>query len=348
MKPARVLALVLLAGTLGGAGLVSARAEGWDPGVPAAGIQGYAGPGWSVLFGPGGTGEMASLGPVMFQLSEALFLGPMIAYQETASEGSDSFLGGVRFEAYLAKLSRGPFATSVMLSALAGAAGLNEKPGFAVQLDAELDANLLLFPSFTLAAGPMASLRVRSGRPAILGGFGFSVKEGTVFAQRSLAAWGPHGPRVGGYWQGLWTFVNGSPVFVDGGGTRVEFASGLGLGITGGVLRQLVRDGGSDLAIMLSGLTVEWNAHLTPWLTVTPRVAMGFALYGWVAPDESIEGGPHFMIRPELCAFVGVLPFLQIGGGIGYQLVAGTPETTIPLDPLSSAAFSLQVRVGHP
>ena len=34
-----------------------------------------------------------------------LFLGPMIAYQETASEGSDSVLGGVRFEAYLAKPS---------------------------------------------------------------------------------------------------------------------------------------------------------------------------------------------------------------------------------------------------
>ena len=39
-------------------------------------LQGYAGPGWSVLFGPGGTGEMASLGPVMFRVSPAAYLGP--------------------------------------------------------------------------------------------------------------------------------------------------------------------------------------------------------------------------------------------------------------------------------
>jgi hypothetical protein len=104
---------------------------------------------------------------------------------------------------------------------------------------------------------------------------------------------------------------------------------------------------GSDLAVMLSGLTAECNAHLPRWFTVTPRVSAGAALYGWVAPDDTIEGRTHFMIRPELCAYLGILPFLEIGGGIGYQFVAGKADTAIPLDPLSSVAFSIQVRVGE-
>jgi hypothetical protein len=338
------LALAVLLSAAGG--LVCAHGDGQDALAPVGGPQGYAGPGWAILFGPGGTGEMASLGPVMFRVSENLYLGPLIAYSESASEGPDAFLGGIKVEGYLGRLSRGPYSTSVALSLLAGAAGLNEEAGFAAQLDAELDANLLLFPSFTLAAGPLLSSRLRSERLEVLPGVGFSVKEASSDSRRALLNWGPGGPRVGGYWQGLWTYVNGSPVFVDGGGTRVELPVGLAFGITGGVLRQRVRQGGSDLAIMLSGVSAEWNAHLTPWLTVTPRVVSGLAMYGWVAPDESIEGGPHFMVRPELCAFLGVLPFLQIGGGIGYQFVLGAPTTAIPLGRLSSLALSVQARVG--
>ena len=41
---------------------------------------GYAGPGWSVLFGTEGTGEMASLGPVMFRIAPRGYLGPIIVY----------------------------------------------------------------------------------------------------------------------------------------------------------------------------------------------------------------------------------------------------------------------------
>jgi hypothetical protein len=178
-------------------------------------------------------------------------------------------------------------------------------------------------------------------------GFGFSLKEGNSDFGRPLVRWSPEGPRVGGYWQGLWTYVNGSPVFIDGGGTRVELRNGLAFGITGGVLRQNVRRSGSDLAIMLTGATAEWNAHLARWFTVTPRVAAGLGMYGWAAADGSVEGAAHFVLRPELCAYLGVLPFLEIGGGIGYQLVTGKPATAIPLDSLSSLAFSIQARVGH-
>jgi hypothetical protein len=37
----------------------------------------------------------------------------------------------------------------------------------------------------------------------------------------------------------------------------------------------------------------------------------------------------------------------RLGGGIGYQLVAGEPNTAIPLDRLSSIAFNIQARVGE-
>ena len=345
MKQAKVLALALVLTAVGGPAFVQADAQ--QIVSPASGLQGYAGPGWSILFGADGAAEIASLGPVMFRVFDRIYLGPVIAYQESASEGPDSFLGGVKVEAYLSRPSWGFYSTSIALSALAGASGINQEPVFSAQLDAELDANLLLFPAFTLAVGPVLSLRLRSERLTVLPGVGFSVKESTLDGPKALVNWGPAGPKVGGYWQGLWTFANGSLVFVDGGGTRVEFPGGLAVGITGGVLRQRVQQSGSDLAIMLAGVSAEWNAHLTGWLTVTPRVVTGVALYGWVAADETVEGGPHFMIRPELCAYLGVLPFLELGGGIGYQFVLGASNTTIPLDPLSSAAFSVQVRVGH-
>jgi hypothetical protein len=104
---------------------------------------------------------------------------------------------------------------------------------------------------------------------------------------------------------------------------------------------------GSELAIMLTGVTAEWNQSLTRWFTVTPRVTTGLAMYGWQAPDGTVDGSPHFMIRPELSAYFGILPFMEVGGGVGYHLVAGEADTTIPLDRLSSVSFSIQARVGE-
>jgi hypothetical protein len=310
-------------------------------------LQGYAGPGWSVLFGPEGTGEMASLGPVMFRISPAGYLGPIIAYEESASEGPGVFLGGVKAEGYLEKLSRGFYSTSAGISILAGAAGLNSTAEFAARLNGELNANFHLFPSLCFAVGPLVSLRYQAEDFTILPGFTFALKEGTVIDTRPLIPLKEGGLRVGGYWQGLWIFVDGGAAFVDGGGTHVQLPSGLAFGITGGVLRQRIEKAGSDLAVMLTGVTAEWDRRLTPWFTVTPRVTTGLTLYGWQAPDGTMDGGPHFMIRPELSAYIGILPFMEVGGGIGYHFVAGEADTSIPLDRLSSVSFSIQVRVGE-
>jgi hypothetical protein len=314
---------------------------------PGRDIQGYAGPGWSVLFGPEGYAEMSSLGPVMFRISESGYLGPAIAYEESGSEGPGAFLGGMKAEYYLEKLSRGFYSTSAGISLLAGAGDINTVPLFTARIDAELNANFHLFPAFILAAGPMVSLRRESEDLAFLAGFTFSLKEGAGDIGRPLVRLREGGPRVGGYWQGLWLRVKGRTVFVDGGGTRLELPSGLAFGITGGVLRQRVEQGGSDLAVMLTGVTAGWNEALTPRLTLAPRLTAGLAFYGWAAPDGGMDGGPHVMIRPELCAYLGVLPFMAIGGGIGWQFVPGEAETAIPLGPLSSFAFSIQARVGR-
>lgn len=311
------------------------------------GPTGYAGPGWSILFGAHGTAEMASLGPVMFRISDRIFLGPLIAYEESSSEGPGFILGGAKVEGYLNRLSSKFYSTSAGVSILAGAESINDGGQFAAQINAELNANVLIFPSFCLGTGPMLSLRLDSSALTVHPGFTFSVKEGTGYSDTPIFKLKEDGPRVCGYWQGLWTFVNDEAVFVDGGGTRLELPSGLAFGITGGVLRQRVEDSGSDLAVMLTGVTAEWNGHVNNWLTITPRVASGLAMYGWIAPDDSIDGGPHFMIRPELCTYLRILPFMEIGGGVGYQFVAGEAETAIPMDALSSAAFSVQVRVGE-
>jgi hypothetical protein len=98
---------------------------------------------------------------------------------------------------------------------------------------------------------------------------------------------------------------------------------------------------------MLTGVTAEWNLRLTSWFTVSPRVTTGLAMYGWQAPDGTMDGGPHFMVRPELSAYFGILPFMEVGGGVGYHVVAGEADTTIPLDQLSSISFSIQARVGE-
>jgi hypothetical protein len=308
--------------------------------------QGYAGPGWSVLFGPDGTGEMASLGPVMFRISPAGYLGPIIAYEESASEGPGVFLGGIKAEGYLDKLSRGFYSTSAGISILTGAAGLNSTAEFAARINGELNANFLLFPSLCLAVGPLVSLRYQAEDFTVLPGFTFALKEGTVIDAGPLIPLREGGIRIGGYWQGLWVFTDGRAGFVDGGGTCLRLPSGLAFGITGGVLRQRIEKSGSDLAIMLTGVTAEWNRRLTSWFTISPRLTTGLAMVGWQAPDGTMDGGPHFMIRPELSAYFGVLPFMEVGGGIGYHFVAGEADTTIPLDRLSSMSFSIQARVG--
>jgi len=310
-------------------------------------LQGYAGPGWSILFGPGGTGEMASLGPVMFRISPAGYLGPIIAYEESASEGPGVFLGGVKAEGYLEKLSRGFYSTSVGISILAGAEGLNSTAEFAARINGELNANFHLFPSLCLAVGPMFSLRYQAEDFTVLPGFTFALKEGTVIDARPLIPLKERGIRVGGYWQGLWIFTDGEAGFIDGGGTRLRLPSGLAFGITGGVLRQRIEKSGSDLAIMLTGVTAEWNRRLASWFTVSPRVTTGLAMYGWQAPDGTVDGGPHFMIRPELSIYLGILPFMEVGGGVGYHFATGEADTSIPLDQLSSVSFSIQVRVGE-
>lgn len=323
-----------------------------DEGIKATGyqsreLQGYAGPGWSVLFGPGGSGEMASLGPVMFRISPAGYVGPVIAYEESASEGPGLFLGGVKAEGYLDKLSRGFYSTSAGISILAGASGLNSTAEFSARLNGELNANFCLLPSLCLAVGPLVSLQYESEDFVVLPGFTFSLKEGTGSDAKQLIPLKEGGLRVGGYWQGLWLFVDDRLGFVDGGGTHVQLPSGLAFGITGGVLRQRIERSGSDMAVMLAGVTAEWDRRLTSWFTLTPRVTTGLAMYGWQAPDGTMEGGPHFMIRPELSAYVGILPFMEVGVGVGYHVVAGEADTSIPLDRLSSVSFSVQARVGE-
>jgi hypothetical protein len=99
---------------------------------------------------------------------------------------------------------------------------------------------------------------------------------------------------------------------------------------------------------MITGITGEWNFRPLSWVTITPRVTTGVALYGWWNESEqSMDGGPHFMIRPEICAFIKLLPFLSLGGGFGRHMVAGEAQTAAPMGTLSSWAFTLQFRVGE-
>ena len=342
----KVFALLSLASLLLGAPVFGQEGVS-DSSSPHNTLQGYAGPGWSVLFGPGGTGEMASLGPVMFRVAPAGYLGPMITYEESASEGPGVFLGGMKAEGYLDKLSRGFYSTSAGVSILAGAAGLNSTAEFACRINGEINANFHLLPSLCLAVGPLVSLRYQAEDFTLLPGFTFALKEGTVGNTKPLIPLREGGIRVGGYWQGLWVFTDGEAGFIDGGGTRLRLPSGLAFGITGGVLRQRIEKSGSDLAIMLTGVTAEWNQRLTSWFTVSPRVTTGLAMVGWQASDGTMDGGPHVMIRPEVSAYFGILPFMEVGGGVGYHFVAGEADTAIPLDKLSSVSFSIQVRVGE-
>ncbi|MBN2051209.1 MAG: hypothetical protein JW760_12225 [Spirochaetales bacterium] len=313
-----------------------------DPGPP-----GYAGPGWAVLFSNDGSVEMLSLGPVMFRLTDTLFLGPTVAYEESSAEGPGIFLGGARIEGYLPALSKGWYSTSAAVSLMAGKTGLNTQAAAAGQLSVELNGGFQILPGLTLAVGPLAALSLESGAMSLMSGFTFALKEGTAYGESSLLGRGGTDLAVGGYWQGLWLRAAEQSVFIDGGGTRLQFPSGLALGITGGVLRQYVPDGENSLSVMLTGVTGEWNFRPREWLTVTPKVTAGLALYGWWnETNQTMEGGPHFMIRPEINAYLRLLPFLSLGGGIGRHMVLGEPETAIPLGALSCWAFNVQVRVG--
>lgn len=73
-------------------------------------------------------------------------------------------------------------------------------------------------------------------------------------------------------------------------------------------------------------------------------------MYGWILADGpdagSLQGGPTFMLRPEILAFIRVLPFLRLGGGVGYNAAIGTPTADLTTSRLSSVVFSVQARVG--
>lgn len=317
-------------------------------------IQGFAGPGWDIRFAGGDPG-MDSLGPVMFRVGRSLFLGPTIAYSESSAEGPSRFLGGVRAEWYPPLLARGWYATSASLTLAGGASGLSgaASPAAAVPIGSatvDVNANLTLFPELTLAVGPSLTLDVSAEGASLAPGVTFALKEGTAASERALVDRAGDRFRVGGYWQGLFAFLDGRPYFVDGGGTRVILPSGLAFGITGGVLRMRFAGDPGYLAVMHTGITAEWNIEPLQWLTIAPRLTTGLAMYGWTLADGpnagTLQGGPTFMLRPEIMAFVRVLPFLRVGGGVGYQAAIGNPTSDLDTRRLSSVTLTIQARVG--
>jgi len=311
-------------------------------------IEGYAGPGWCMLAGREGFSEMTSLGPVMFKAGKGRYLGPQIAYEESSAEGPGIFLGGIKAEFHLASLSAGSYSTSLTASLMGGAAKLGSDAEASLQAALGLDANLLLTPSLVLSAGPVAALRWSPDGFALLPGLAFSLKEGTTEGEaRPVLDLEAKGLRIGGYWQGLWLFMDGRGLFIDGGGTRLVLPSGLAFGITGGVLRQKIEGEGSVLSIMQSGLTAEWNHSPLPFLTLTPRVMSGLHLCGWFDDAGTMDGGAFFIVRPELSLHLGILPFLELGGGLGYALLLGDPAVSKPLPELSGLAISILARVGE-
>jgi len=244
------------------------------------GPAGYAGPGWTVLFTSDEGSGMLSLGPVMFRLNQNLFFGPTIAYEESSADGPAVFLGGARLEGYLPGLSKGWYSTSAAVSLLAGKAGLNTPATEVGQFPVEINGDFQILPGLTLALGPMAAIRLETGAVSLMPGFTFALKEGTAYGKRALPGKGGTALRVGGYWQGMWLRILDHSAFIDGGGTRLQFPSGFAAGITGGVLRQYINDGGDSLSIMITGLTGEWNFRVLEVFTVTPKTPAGLAFYG--------------------------------------------------------------------
>lgn len=312
--------------------------------VPAAG---YAGPGWSMSFC--GEPDLISRGPVLFEIRQGLFLGPAVLYSESSAEGPGRIAGAAVLDWYPRGLSAGWFAVSLGLSAGVGARDLQGGGGgrgYALAV-AHAEANLRLFEGLTFAAGPTLGVEADSGGARLLPGLSFGLKEGTSGVPRPLVRAAEGGPRVTGAWHGLFTFLDGRPVYVDGGGTRLEWPSGFAVGIGGGVLRSRFAGSGGDLAALQVGATVDRAWRPAAWLEVAPRMTAGMAMYGWLAPDGSIEGGPALMIRPEVFALVRVFPFLRLGIGAGYHFVFGNCAPGLSTATLSSPAITLTARVGN-
>lgn len=309
--------------------------------------SGYAGPGWSMTFG--GEADLISRGPVLFEIRPGLFLGPAVLYSESSAEGPGRIAGAAVLDWYPRALSAGWFAVSLGLTAGAGSRDLQTPGGgraFALAV-AHAEANVHLFEGLTFAAGPTLGLEADSEGVLVLPGLSFGLKEGTSGVPRSLFRTAEGGPRVTGSWHGLFTFLDGRPVYVDGGGTRLEWPSGFAVGIGGGVLRSRFAGAGGDLAAMQVGATVDWVLRPVPWLELAPRLNTGLAMYGWLAPDDSIEGGPALMIRPEVFVLVRVFPFLRLGIGAGYHFVFGDCAPGLTTGTLSSPAFTITARVGN-
>lgn len=308
--------------------------------------SGYAGPGWSMTFG--GEAELISRAPVLFEIRPGLFLGPAVLYSESSAEGPGRFAGAAALDWYPRVLSAGWFAVSLGLSVGAGGRDLQTAGGgrvYALAV-AHAEANVHLLEGLTFAAGPTLGVEADSGGARLLPGLSFGLKEGASGVSRPLVRTVEGGPRVTGAWHGLVTFLDGRPVYVDGGGTRLEWPSGFAVGIGGGVLRSRFAGSGGDLAALQVGATVDWVRRPVPWLEVAPRLTAGLAMYGWLAPDDSIEGGPALMVRPEVFALVRVLPFLRLGIGAGYHFVLGDCAPGLSTATLSSPAFTITARVG--
>ncbi len=308
---------------------------------------GYAGPGWSMSFG--GEADLISRGPVMFEIRPGLFLGPAVLYSESSAEGPGRFAGAAVLDWYPRALSAGWFAVSLGLSVGAGGRDLQTAGGgrvYALAV-AHAEANFHLFEGLTFAAGPTLGVEADSGGARLLPGLSFGLKEGTSGVPRPLVRAAEDGPRVTGSWHGLVTFLDERAVYVDGGGTRVEWPSGFAVGIGGGVLRSRFAGAGGDLAAMQVGATADWVLRPTPWLEIAPRLTAGLAMYGWLAPDDSIEGGPVLMIRPEVFILIRVLPFLRLGIGAGYHFIFGNCAPGLSTETLSSPAITLTARVGN-
>lgn len=309
-------------------------------------LAGYAGPGWSLSFG--GEVELISRNPMLFEIRQGLFLGPAVLYSESSAEGPGHFAGAAVLDWYPRVLSAGWFAVSLGLTAGVGDRGLQQGGDSQayVLVVAHAEGNFHFHENLTFAAGPTLGIEVNDGRSRVVPGLSFGLKEGSSGVPRPLIRSAEGGPRVSGAWHGLFTFLDGRPIFVDGGGTRLEWPSGFAVGIGGGILRSRFQGAGGDLAVMQVGATVDGAWRPAPWLELAPRFTLGMAMYGWLAPDNSIEGGPALMIRPEIFTFVRVFPFLRLGIGTGYHIILGDCAPGLSGSTLSSPAFTISARVG--
>lgn len=106
-------------------------------------------------------------------------------------------MGGLRAEAALKSLSRGFYATSVGLSALAGASNINGNPAFEAGISVDVCANVLLLPGLRLSVGTAAAVGIGSQGVSFLPGFTFALKEGTRDEAKPIISLPEGGVRVG-------------------------------------------------------------------------------------------------------------------------------------------------------